>query len=97
MRTDIPLDAGDFVRRIMAAGFTEQLARDLTLVLTLDPTLSRVDAEITDDLGTRFYALLVGEQDSLPRIYECRRLEGLEESTVATDVFRNPRTIRARP
>lgn len=78
MQDDVPLDNGDFVRRIMAAGYPEQLGRDLTLVFTLDATLARVDAEVVDERGTRLYALLVGEHDGLPRIYECRRLEGRE-------------------
>lgn len=84
MQTDLPKDNGDFVRRLMAAGFPEQRARDLTLVLTMTPTLSRVDAEVTDELGTRRYALLVGQQDGLPRIYDCRRLVGMEEALAAT-------------
>jgi hypothetical protein len=80
MQADPPRDAGEMVRRIMDAGFTETQGRELTLVLTLQPTLSRVDAEVTDEFGTRRYALLVGEQDGLPSIYECRRLVGREEA-----------------
>lgn len=84
MQTDLPKDNGEFVRRLMAAGFAEQRARDLTLVTTMTPSLSRVDAEVTDELGTRRYALLVGVQDALPRIYDCRRLVGMEEAIAAT-------------
>lgn len=85
---DPPRDNGEFVRRLMAEGFAEQRARDLTLVLTLEPTLSRVDAEVTDAFGTRRYAVLVGEQDGLPRIYECRRLTGQEEAVAAAAMGR---------
>ncbi len=88
MQTDRPLDNGDFVRRIIEAGYPEQLGRDLTLVLTLESTMSRIDAEVVDEQGTRLYALLVGEQDGMPRIYECRRLEG-REAALAESVSTN--------
>ncbi len=84
MKASLPRDNGEFVRRLMAAGFEEQRARDLTLVITMDPSIWRVDAEVIDAEGSRWYALLVGEQDGLPRIYECRRLVGREEAVAVS-------------
>jgi len=94
MQQDLPLDNGDFVRKLMAAGYTEQQGRDLTLVLTLTPVLARIDAEVEDNLGTRRYVLLVGEQDGLPRIYECRRLEGREETLAEAEADPTRRPTR---
>jgi hypothetical protein len=71
-RRAVDEDDGDLVRRLNTAGLDQQQSQEIMALVTMSPTLWRLDVEVRDDVGSRRYEVLALTEGNIPFVLDSR-------------------------
>ncbi len=80
LRRDLPKDDNALRIELNRGDLDVALANRLSTLLTVEPTLWRLDAEVTDEHGTRRYQILIEFRGNRVLTHSCRMLPPTDEN-----------------
>jgi len=72
VRVSEPENDGDLIQQLNSADYEQAEVQELTQLLTVSPTLWRLDVDVRDERGTRRYEILALTEGNIPLVVDSR-------------------------